>query len=143
MTTPRLDLGPLGRMDRLIDHDALRDITPVVVSVVPFAAIIGVTIGQADRVPAWAALLAGPLLYAGSAQLAALTLLESGAGDVGPAVMAALVITHLTHGQGVHGFVLTDVLAAIVATGVAWWTGKVSITVVAGVAAAGVLRLVF
>ncbi len=78
------------RVDDLLDRDAVRDILPVVVSVLPFAAIIGVTVGQARLVPVWAGLLAGPLMYAGSAHLAAITLLEGGASTV--AVLATVAI---------------------------------------------------
>ncbi len=74
----------LGRRARgmhgVLDGDALRDILPIVLSVLPFAAIIGVTVGQSPAVPAWAGLLAGPAMYAGSSQLAAITLLQGGAG---------------------------------------------------------------
>lgn len=69
-----------SRPEGIFDRDALRDIVPVVLSVLPFAAIIGVTIGQVAGVPAWAGLLAGPLMYAGTAQLAAIVLLQGGAG---------------------------------------------------------------
>jgi predicted branched-subunit amino acid permease len=69
-----------SRPGGVLDRDALRDITPVVISVVPFAAIVGVTIAQSQVVPPWAGLLAGPAIYGGSSQLAALTLLESGTG---------------------------------------------------------------
>jgi predicted branched-subunit amino acid permease len=72
------------------DRDALRDILPVVVSVMPFAAVIGVTIAQATGVPHWGGLLAGPLMYAGSAHLVALTLLERGGGVA--AVLGAVVV---------------------------------------------------
>jgi predicted branched-subunit amino acid permease len=64
----------------VLDRDALRDILPVVLSVLPFAAVIGVTISAGGSVPGWAGLLGGPLYYSGSSQLAALTLLNSGAG---------------------------------------------------------------
>lgn len=74
----------------VLDPDGIRDILPVVVSAVPFAAVIGVTIAQLDTVPAWAALLSGPLFYAGTAQLAALTLFEGGASVV--AVLATVVV---------------------------------------------------
>jgi predicted branched-subunit amino acid permease len=73
-----------------IDRDAVRDVTPIVLSLVPFAAIIGVAIGQGVVVHPALGLLAGPLLYAGSAQLAALTLLEGGAGLV--SVIATVTI---------------------------------------------------
>jgi predicted branched-subunit amino acid permease len=66
----------------ILDRDAARDILPIAASLLPFAAVIGVTIGQSDTVPVWAALLAGPVMYAGSAQLAAITLLQGGAGAV-------------------------------------------------------------
>lgn len=72
------------------DRDALRDITPVIVSVLPFAAIIGVTVAQSPDIPTWAGVLAGPLMYGGSAQLAALTLLDAGASWV--TVLATVVI---------------------------------------------------
>ncbi len=61
--------------------------------------------------------------------------------DVAPAVMAALLVTHLAHGRGLGGFVLADVLAALVAAAVAWRTRQLSATVVAGIVAAGLLRL--
>lgn len=61
--------------------------------------------------------------------------------DVGPAVVAALLVTYLAHGEGVRGLVLSDVLATFLAAAVAWWTRSLSVTVVAGVVVAGVLRL--
>ena len=81
----------ISRAGFAIDREALGDILPIVLSVLPFAAIIGVTIGQADAVPTWAALLAGPGMYAGSAQLAAITLLQGGAG-VTTVLMAVAII---------------------------------------------------
>jgi branched-subunit amino acid transport protein len=67
---------------------------------------------------------------------------RSGLDDVGPAVVAALLVTYLAHGRGVHGLVLADVLATFVAVGVAWRTRSLSVTVVVGVTAAGLMRLV-
>lgn len=61
--------------------------------------------------------------------------------DVAPAVMAAIVVTHLAHGEGIDGLVLADLGAVLVAAAVAWRTRHLAATVVAGVAAAGVLRL--
>ena len=61
--------------------------------------------------------------------------------DVAPAVMAALVVTHLAHGEGISGFVAADVAAAAIAAGVAWRTRHLAATVLTGVVAAGVLRL--
>jgi predicted branched-subunit amino acid permease len=79
-----------------LDRDALRDIAPVVVSVVPFAAIIGVTIAQSPVVPPWIGLLAGPAMYAGSSQLAALTLLDGGAGVATVLATVAIINARLS-----------------------------------------------
>jgi predicted branched-subunit amino acid permease len=73
---------PLAAVGDRLDRDAVRDVLPVAISLVPFAAVIGVTISQASLVPVWVGMLAGPLLYGGSAQLAALTLSDAGAGLV-------------------------------------------------------------
>lgn len=79
-----------GTTGGMLDRDAARDVLPIVVNLLPFAAVIGVTIGRSDTVPVWAGLLAGPVMYAGSAQLAAITLLQGGAGAV--TVLVAIVI---------------------------------------------------
>jgi predicted branched-subunit amino acid permease len=71
---------PFAAVQQRLDRDALRDVLPVAVSLVPFAAVIGVTISQASLVPIWVGMLAGPLIYGGSAQLAALTLADTGTG---------------------------------------------------------------
>jgi predicted branched-subunit amino acid permease len=84
------------RVGRGLDRDALRDIAPVVVSVVPFAAIIGVTIAQSPVVPPLIGLLAGPAMYAGSSQLAALTLLDGGAGVATVLATVAIINARLS-----------------------------------------------
>lgn len=61
--------------------------------------------------------------------------------DVAPAVMAALVVTHLSHGAGPAGLVSTDAVAALVAAAVAWSTRSLAWTAAAGVGAAALLRL--
>jgi predicted branched-subunit amino acid permease len=71
---------PVTASSERLDRDAVRDVLPVAVSLVPFAAVIGVTISQARSLPIWVGMLAGPLIYGGSAQLAALTLTDTGAG---------------------------------------------------------------
>jgi predicted branched-subunit amino acid permease len=76
---------------RSIDRQAVRDLLPVVVGLVPFAVVIGVTIAGSPAVPAWAGLVATPLLYAGSAQLAALSLLDGGSGVVTVLLTVAVV----------------------------------------------------
>ncbi|WP_052665045.1 AzlD domain-containing protein [Nitriliruptor alkaliphilus] len=68
--------------------------------------------------------------------------LRSALDDVGPAVLAAVVVTHLAHGEGLQGLILTDLLATLVAAAVAWRTRSLSLTVVVGVLAVGVLRAV-
>jgi predicted branched-subunit amino acid permease len=75
-----------------VDRTAVRDMAPIALSLLPFAAVLGVTIAQSRSVPIWVGLLSGPLLFAGSAQLAALTLLDSGAGAV--AVVATVLVVN-------------------------------------------------
>jgi branched-subunit amino acid transport protein len=61
--------------------------------------------------------------------------------DVAPAVMAALLVSSLAHGRGIPGLVPSDVAAALLAAAVAWRTRHLAATVVVGVVAAGLLRL--
>lgn len=90
---------------KLLDPAGVRDILPVVVSVIPFAAVIGVTIAQLDTIPIWAGLLAGPLLYGGTAQLAALTLFEGGAGALSVLGAVAVINARLTmYGAAIEPF---------------------------------------
>jgi predicted branched-subunit amino acid permease len=63
---------------------------PWLAGVVPFGLVIGVSAAQAD-VPTLARWLTGPLIYAGSAQLAAIGMLNAGAAPL-VVVAAALVI---------------------------------------------------
>jgi predicted branched-subunit amino acid permease len=84
-------LAPAVRPPRF-DRAAVRDVAPIALSLLPFATILGVTIGHSTVVPTWVGLLSGPLLFAGSAQLAALTLLDSGAGPV--AVVATVLVVN-------------------------------------------------
>ncbi|HUH07066.1 MAG TPA: AzlC family ABC transporter permease [Egibacteraceae bacterium] len=84
------------RLAGALDPDGVRDILPIVVSVIPFAAVIGVTIAQLDTVPAWVGILSGPLIYAGTAQLAALTLFDSGAGVAAVLGAVAVINARLT-----------------------------------------------
>lgn len=85
--------APTGRF---LDRDAVRDILPVTLSVMPFAAVIGVTIAQARAIPAWAGLLAGPVIYAGSAHLAAVSLLDAGAGAATILATVAIINARLS-----------------------------------------------
>ena len=67
-----------------------RDMLPVTVAVIPFAMVLGVAI-DASVVPDLAGAVMAPLLYAGSANLAALSVLDAG-GPAVIAVCAALVV---------------------------------------------------
>ena len=71
---------PRSTVRRLpMDHAAVRDVTPVLAGVMPFAFFIGV---QIDATPAnhSGALAGSLLLYAGSAHVGVLTLMAQGAG---------------------------------------------------------------
>lgn len=94
-----ITLHPVTRSrhaDRLIDRQGVRDILPVLVGVIPFAAVIGVNVAQTPAVPVWAGLLTGPLMYAGSAHLAAVTLLHGGAGLVTVVATVAIINARLS-----------------------------------------------
>jgi predicted branched-subunit amino acid permease len=88
-------LTPAVRPPRF-DRAAARDMAPIALSLLPFAAILGVTIGRSEVVPTWLGLLSGLLLFAGSAQLATLTLLDSGAGPLAVVVTVLVVNARLT-----------------------------------------------
>jgi branched-subunit amino acid transport protein len=61
--------------------------------------------------------------------------------DVAPAVMGAIVVTHLAHGEGLAGIAVTDLGAVAVSAVVALRTRNLAATVMSGVLAAGLLRL--
>jgi predicted branched-subunit amino acid permease len=73
-----------------LDRAAVRDAVPMVAALAPFAVLIGVTIGAAPGNPA-AGLSGSLLLYAGSAQLSAITLLSQGASALSIVAAIALV----------------------------------------------------
>ena len=75
---------------RWLDPDALRDIAPILVGLVPFAMILGVTMTNAG-IHVAVGVLGSFLLYAGSAQLAALELMQSGAA-FGVILLSVLII---------------------------------------------------
>ncbi|MEJ2861221.1 AzlC family ABC transporter permease [Actinomycetospora flava] len=70
---------------------AVRDLAPVVLGLTPFALLIGVTAVRSG-VGAGTGILSAPLLYGGSGQLTALTLMAGGAG-LG-AVLAAVSLVN-------------------------------------------------
>lgn len=73
---------------------AVRDILPLAAAVVPFGTVVGVTLDQAGLTGA-PALAGTALLYAGSAQLAALSVLIAGGGPLGAVLAGAVVNSRL------------------------------------------------
>jgi predicted branched-subunit amino acid permease len=63
---------------------------PWLAGIVPFGLVIGVSVARAD-VPALTGWLTGPLIYAGSAQVATIGMLDAGAAPV-IVVASALII---------------------------------------------------
>jgi predicted branched-subunit amino acid permease len=68
----------------------VRAMIPWLLGVGPFGLVIGVSAAQAD-IPTLAGWLSGPLIYAGSAQVATIQLLDAGAAPVA-VIVTALVI---------------------------------------------------
>ena len=78
------------RADRRDVAAGARAMAPWLAGVVPFGLVIGVSAAQAT-VPTLAGWLTGPLIYAGSAQVATIGMLDAGAAPV-VVVAAALII---------------------------------------------------
>jgi predicted branched-subunit amino acid permease len=74
----------------VIDRDGLRDVAPVLVGLAPFALLIGVRIAE-EPGPDIGGLSGSLLLYAGSAQLSALTLLAQGASTLSVLMTVSLI----------------------------------------------------
>jgi predicted branched-subunit amino acid permease len=67
-----------------------RAMAPWLVGIIPFGLVIGLNVAQAD-IPTLAGWLTGPLIYAGSTQVATIQLLDAGAAPI-VVVVAALII---------------------------------------------------
>jgi predicted branched-subunit amino acid permease len=78
------------RADRSDTAAGARAMVPWLAGIVPFGLVIGVSAAQAD-VPTLAGWLTGPLIYAGSSQLATIGMLGAGAAPV-VVVASALII---------------------------------------------------
>ena len=78
------------RADRSDIAAGARAMVPWLAGIVPFGLVIGVSAAQAD-IPTLAGWLTGPLIYAGSSQLATIGMLDAGAAPV-VVVAAALII---------------------------------------------------
>ena len=81
---------PISLAHRGLIVEGARDMTPMVIGVVPFALAIGAAIGTSS-VPLGAGLLSGPLILAGSAQILTLEMLDSGAPALVVILSAVLV----------------------------------------------------
>jgi len=81
-TAPITDMRPAGSA-RWAALEGARDMTPMVIAVLPLAVAIGAVISTSSvsALTGWAA---GPLIFAGAAQLVTIQLLDSGAA---PAVI--------------------------------------------------------
>lgn len=74
--------------------EGARDITPMVIGVIPFALAIGAAIG-ASTLSSAEGLFSGPTILAGSAQLATVQMLDEGAGPLVIIVSAILINARL------------------------------------------------
>lgn len=75
---------------RWVDADALHDIGPILVGLVPFAMILGLTMSDAG-INAGVGVIGSFVIYAGSAQLSALALMQSGAG-LGVILLSVVIV---------------------------------------------------
>jgi predicted branched-subunit amino acid permease len=73
----------------IIDRQALADLLPVAIPAIPFGFVIGLAITE-SAMPQWIGWLTAPLVFAGAAQLAMITL--AGSASVWAIITAVLVI---------------------------------------------------
>jgi 4-azaleucine resistance transporter AzlC len=78
---------------RRIDRQALADVLPIAVPAIPFAFVIGLAVTE-TAMPAWVAWLSSPLVFAGAAQLALITLAGSASAW---AIIAAVLVINTRH----------------------------------------------
>jgi predicted branched-subunit amino acid permease len=86
----------------IVDRLAVRDMLPVIVSIAPFGMLVGVSVGALATNPA-GALLGSLVIYGGSAQLAATTLLDAGGGLL--AILGSVIVIQarlLLYGAGLE-----------------------------------------
>ncbi len=79
--------GTTGR--GIVDRQALTDIIPLAIPAIPFGFIVGLAVTE-SAMPQWVAWLTAPLIFAGAAQLAMITL--AGAASLWAVITAVLVI---------------------------------------------------
>jgi predicted branched-subunit amino acid permease len=87
---PSIAVHTPRRRHSAIALDGARDITPMVVGVVPFALAIGAAIGTSTLTSA-EGLASGPAILAGSAQLATIQMIDAGAAPI-VIILSAVVI---------------------------------------------------
>lgn len=82
--TPNCDTG-----HGLVDRQALTDILPLAIPAIPFGFVVGLAVTE-SAMPQWVAWLTAPLIFAGAAQLAMVTL--AGTASLWAVITAVLVI---------------------------------------------------
>lgn len=90
MVSGKSGLTSAPQSTRSLVRAGARDMTPMVLGIVPFGLALGAMIGSSDVDP-WAALASAPLILAGAAQLTTLQMLETGSNPV-VIVASALLI---------------------------------------------------
>lgn len=100
-TTAVATLRPASEARRPV-HRAVRDILPIAAAVVPFGTVVGVTLDHAGLtgVPG---LVGTALVYAGSAQLATLTVLIGGGAPLAAVLAGAIVNARMVLYSASHG----------------------------------------
>jgi predicted branched-subunit amino acid permease len=82
--TPNCDTG-----HGFVDRQALTDILPLAIPAIPFGFVVGLAVTE-SAMPQWVAWLTAPLIFAGAAQLAMITL--AGTASLWAVITAVLVI---------------------------------------------------
>ncbi|MFK8024829.1 MAG: AzlC family ABC transporter permease [Ilumatobacter sp.] len=82
-------MNPVRRIAGAADRQALVDLVPLAIPVVPFGFVVGLAITE-SAMPQWVAWLSAPLVFAGAAQLAFITL--AGSASAWAIITAVLVI---------------------------------------------------
>lgn len=79
----------MGRITSRLDRKALADVVPLVIPAIPFGFVVGLAITE-SALPQWAGWLSAPVVFAGAAQLALITL--AGTASLWAVIVAVLVI---------------------------------------------------
>lgn len=88
-TSTSARLGPLGPLGAGVDRRAIADAIPLFLPAIPFGFVLGLAMTE-SAMPTAVAWLTSPLLFAGAAQLAVVTL--AGSATVWAVIVAGLVI---------------------------------------------------